>query len=299
MIVASRRDLVRSAIGRALRVRQAADIPLWDAVCPYDLAEQRGVEVRFQALASFDGMRAGDSGGSTIVVSSLRPPGRKAFTCAHELGHEVFDHGVQFDELVGSRDAPRQDEPEEIIADAFAGFLLMPKSAVEHGLAVRGWRLASCGPREIYSLASWLGVGYTTLIWHLQCGLRTLEANRADELRKVRLPRIRKEILRHDCPGELMIVDSHWAGRPVDIQVDDIALMPAGGRAEGTCIEAAPEATGRVLVRGVTPGIGRLILEESGWSGFVRVSRRDYVGRNKYRHLEEINDEQAVCRDRP
>jgi hypothetical protein len=291
MIVASRRDLVRSAIGRALRVRQAANIPLWDAVCPFDLAEQRGVEVRFQALASFDGMRGGDSDGSTIVVSSLRPPGRKAFTCAHELGHEIFDHGVQFDELVGCRDTPRQNQPEEIVADAFAGFLLMPKSAVEYGLVVRGWDLATCDPREIYSLASWLGVGYTTLIWHLQCGLRILQANRADELRKVRLPRIRKEFLGRDCHGELVIVDSHWRGRPLDIQVDDIALMPKGGRAEGTCIAAAPDAAGRIMVRGVTPGIGRLILEESDWSAFVRVSRRDYVGRNRYRHLEEIDDE--------
>ena len=291
MIVAPRRNLVRSAINRALRVRQAANIPLWDAICPFDLAEQRGVEVRFQALASFDGMRAGDSGGSTIIVSSLRPPGRKAFTCAHELGHDVFDHGVQFDELVGCREAPRQNEPDEITADAFAGFLLMPKSAVEHGLAVRGSHLAACGPPEIYSLASWLGVGYTTVIWHLQSGLRTLGANRADELRKARLPRIRKEILGHDCPGELVIVDSNWRGRPVDIQADDIALMPAGGRAEGTCIEAVPDATGRVVVRGVTPGIGRLILEQSDWSAFVRVSRRDYVGRNRYRHLEEIDNE--------
>jgi hypothetical protein len=288
MIGPGRRDLVRSAIAHALRVRQAANIPFWDAVCPFDLAEQRGVEVRFQALASFDGVRSGDS---KIVVSSLRPPGRKAFTCAHELAHEVFDHGVQFDEFVECRDAPRKDEPEEIIADAFAGFLLMPKSAVEHGLAVRKWHLTSCGPAEIYSLASWLGVGYTSLTWHLQCGLRMLGASRAEELRNARLPRIREEILGRACPRELVIVDSHWRGRPVDIQVDDFALMPANGRAEGSCVEAAPDATGRVLVRGVTPGIGRLILEESGWSSFVRVSRRDYVGRNKYRHLEESNDE--------
>ncbi|MCH8854175.1 MAG: ImmA/IrrE family metallo-endopeptidase [Planctomycetes bacterium] len=291
MIVASRKDLVRSAIVEALRVRREADFRLCDAVCPFDLAERNGIEVRFQALASFDGMRSGDFDGSTIVISSLRPPGRKAFTCAHELGHEVFDHGVQFDELVECREAQRKNEPEEMIADAFAGFLLMPKSAVEHGLAVRGLPIASCGPREIYALASWLGVGYTTLIWHLQCGLRLLGATRANELRKVRLSRIRKEFLGYDCPGELVIVDSHWRGRPVDIQVDDLALMPAGGRAEGTCIEAAPDATGRVLVRGVTPGIGRLILEESGWSSFIRVSRRDYVGRNKYRHLEETDDE--------
>ncbi|MCH8146631.1 MAG: ImmA/IrrE family metallo-endopeptidase [Planctomycetes bacterium] len=291
MIATSRIELVRSAITRALRVRRAAKIELQDAVCPFDLAEKRGVEVRFQSLASFDGMRSVDSGASTIVVSSLRPPGRKAFTCAHELGHDVFDHGVQIDELVESRDTPREDEPEEILAHAFAGILLMPKSTVERGMAVRGWHLRSCGPQEIYSLASWLGVGYTTLISHLQYGLRLLEVSRADKLRKVRLPRLRKEILGEDCPSELVIVDSQWCGRPVDIQVDDIALMPAGGRAEGSCIEAVPDAAGRVLVRGVTPGIGRLILQESAWASFVRVSRREYVGRNKYRHLEEMDDD--------
>lgn len=291
MVLASRKDLVLSAISQALRLRKAANIPLSDAVCPFDLAEQHGVEVRFQALASFDGMRSWASDGSAIIVSSLRPPGRRSFTCAHELGHEVFDHGVQFDELLGCRDAPRQNEPEEIIADAFAGFLLMPKSAVEHALMVRGWQLALCTPREVYTLASWLGVGYTSLLWHLQCGLKLLGASRANELRRVRLPRIRKEFLGYDCPGELVIVDSHWCGRPVDIQVNDVALLPSGGRAEGICVEAAANTTGQVLVRGVTPGIGRLILEKSGWSGFVRVSRRDYVGRNKYRHLEETDDE--------
>ncbi len=291
MLLASRKDLVRNAISQALLLRKAANVPLADAVCPFDLAEQHGVEVRFQALASFDGMRGSDSNGSAIIVSSLRPPGRRSFTCAHELGHEVFDHGVQLDELLGSRDAPRQNEPEEIIADAFARFLLMPKSTVEQGLRVREMLLASIEPRDIYTLASWLGVGYTTLIWHLQCGLRMLGASSADELRKVRLPRIREEFLGYGCPGELVIVDSHWCGRPVDIQVNDVALLPSGGRAEGACVEAFPDAMGQVVVRGVTPGIGRLILEESGWSSFVRVSRRDYVGRNKYRHLEEIQDD--------
>lgn len=86
--------------------------------------------------------------------SFIASAGSKAFTCAHELGQEVSGHGVQFDEIVGCRGALRQNEPEEIIADAFARFLLMPKSAVEQDLAVRGWHLTSCGPREIYSLAS-------------------------------------------------------------------------------------------------------------------------------------------------
>lgn len=291
MTVPTRRELVGIAIKRALQVKRKVGISLWDAISPFYAAEHCGVEVRFQALASAEGMRGGEGVEPTIVISSLRPPGRQAFTCAHELAHELFGHGVQIDELVELRDAPRQNEPEEIIANAFAGGLLMPKVAVEHGLNVRGWSVVSCGPHEFFALASWLGVGYTTLLWHMQSTLRLLDAGRAEKLRKVQPGRIRQKILGETCSGELVIVDAHWCGRPVDMQVDDFALMPAGGRTEGTCIEAAPDATGRVLVRGVTPGIGRLILEESGWSSFVRVSRRDYVGRNKYRHLEEAEDD--------
>ena len=291
MTMLSRRELTQSAIARALRARREADVPLWDAACPFDLAERLGVEVRFQALASAEGMRGGDGSRYTIVVSSLRPSGRQAFTCAHELAHEIFDHGVRIDELVDLRDTPRRNEPEEIIADAFAGALLMPKVAVDRGMALRGWNVGTCGPREMYGLANWLGVGYTTLISHLQHGLRTIDGTRAETLRRVWPAFIRQEILGSKPSGNLLIVDSHWRGRPVDIQIDDLVLMPPDGCAAGDCIGVESDESDRVLLRGITPGIGRLSIEDQGWSSFVRVSRHGYVGRNCYRHLEEADED--------
>jgi Zn-dependent peptidase ImmA (M78 family) len=73
------------------------------------LAEQEGVEVRFSALPSAEGIYS--PGKPVIVVSSLRPAGRQAYTGAHELGHHIYGHGEQFDELVEDRGKSRRWDP--------------------------------------------------------------------------------------------------------------------------------------------------------------------------------------------
>ena len=95
----NRRAIARQAMAAALRTRLSVGYGLDHAVCVYDLAEKLGVEVRFLDLPSMEGMYSSASG-PTIIVSSLRPPGRRAFTCAHELGHHNRSDGVEIDELV-------------------------------------------------------------------------------------------------------------------------------------------------------------------------------------------------------
>ena len=73
-------------MAEALRVRTRAGLGLEEAVCVYDLAEHLGIEVRFTDIPSMEGMYYLASEPS-IILSSLRPPGRRVFTCAHELGH--------------------------------------------------------------------------------------------------------------------------------------------------------------------------------------------------------------------
>ena len=101
-----RRAIARTAMAAALRTRLFVGYRLDHAVCVYDLAEKLGVEVRFLDLPSMEGMYSSASG-PTIIVSSLRPPGRRAFTCAHELGHHNRSDGVEIDELVEQWDKPR------------------------------------------------------------------------------------------------------------------------------------------------------------------------------------------------
>ena len=119
-----------------------------------------------------------------IIVSSLRPPGRQAFTCAHELGHHAYGHGEQFDELVEERGKASHTTPKNLRRIVLPSALLMPKTAVLKGMAVRGWNPKNLSPEQVYALASWLGVGYTTLIGNMHWGMGLLSGIKQRRLKK-------------------------------------------------------------------------------------------------------------------
>src|SRR5258707_13572991 len=91
------RDLARQGLRGALETRRQAKVSKAEPICVYDLAERLGVEVKFCSGNSFGGMFAKAS--KTVLVPALRPPGRQAFTCGHELGHWYFGHGTHIDDL--------------------------------------------------------------------------------------------------------------------------------------------------------------------------------------------------------
>ena len=74
------------------------------------------------------------------------------------------------------------------------------------------------------------------------------------------------------------------------MEVDDLIFIRGEAQSEGACIEPSSDVEHGRVFRAARPGIGRL---EAGTtsSAFVRVSRRDYVGRALYRHWEEAGDE--------
>ena len=272
----------------ALRTRQAVGFGLDHAVCIYDLAGKLGVEVRFVDLPSMEGMYS-PAPSPTIIISSLRPPGRRAFTCAHELGHHRWGDGEEIDELLEQWDRPRFDA-KEFKADCFAGTLLMPKMAVSKAFAVRGWRLEESSPAQVYLVAGYFGVGYTTLIHHLRSALQILPKERAQALLRVRPRNAQSLLLGLQMPHRVVEVDAHWIGRAVDVEVEDLIFVRSEAKSEGTCIEPSLDVENGRFFRAARPGIGRLEIS-TAWSAFVRVSRREYVGRSMYRHLEEADDE--------
>jgi hypothetical protein len=241
-----------------------------------------------------EGMYCKDTGPS-IVVSSLRPAGRQAYTGGHELGHHAFGHGTRIDELLG--DGGRgSDEEEEFLADCFAGFLLMPKAAVVRGFAGRGWDPATATPEQVFTVAGWLGVGYDALITHMQASVRLLDRRRATALRKDTPKKIKSGLLDLDCTEELLVADRHWEGRAIDIQVGDAILAMPGVTIEHPGLAATPGNLFNAVLRGTVPGQGRIYDPATGWAAFVRVSRRGYVGRARFRHLEEADDDESTDR---
>src|SRR5581483_3087522 len=277
-----RRRLALRASSVALRVRQQYGIAPDQPCCVYDLAERMGVEVRFAELPSAEGVYS--PGKPVAIVSSLRPPGRQAFTCAHELGHHIHGHGEQFDELIEERGKRRRYDAKEFEADCFASALLMPKTAILKGLALRGWSPKTISAPQMYALSSWLGVGYATLIGNMQWGMNLLERNQAEALGKLKGPQIRESIVGCECKEHLIVVDEAWLGRPIDAQVGDALILPSAVVIEGDVVEPRDTDQGSPLVRAVRPGIGRSLIRNTAWAQYIRVSRKQFTGLARFRH---------------
>lgn len=284
-----RRRLALLAARRAYEVRRAAKIPLDHSCCVYDVVENAGVEVRFADLPSMEGVYYPSK--PAIVVSSLRPQGRQAFSCAHEFGHHTYGHGEQFDELIEDRIDRRKYDPKEFEAECFAAALLMPKTAVLKGFADRSFHPATLTAEQVYRLASWLGVGYTTLLNHLARVLHLISLGQFIALEKVRLPAIRKGLLGSKCNEHLVVADEAWSGRPIDAQVSDMILLPPEAELEGTVLEVLRRNRTMCVARASKPGIGRVILAGTIWAHYTRISRNHFSGMARFRHLEEVDDE--------
>lgn len=274
----------RSAVTAALRLRSRHGHAPEQPICPIDLALAEGVDVRFECIKSLEGMYTPD--GPLIILGSLRPRGRRSYTCAHELGHHVFGHGLRIDELLADESVEvSTSDDAEFIADRFAAALLMPKLAVLHAFSVRSWNIATATAEQIYSVAGLLGVGYTTLIGYIEGTLRMLSASAARELRKTSPKTIRSRVLGEDAAAGLIVVDEFWSGRIVDAEVGDAIVVPSGVTFDGSALEPVNGE----LLRAKAPGTARL--HHAGWSVTVRISRAAYTGLAVYRHLEEADDD--------
>ena len=276
--------MAQAAFAAALRMRKDAGHRLDEAICVYDLAERLGIEVRFTDIPSMEGMLYCNPE-PIIIVTSLRPSGRRSFTCAHELGHFHYEHGTTVDKLVGKSPKIGFDS-KEFIADSFAGALLMPKMAVQRAFALRNWSIESSTPGQIYTVSNYFGVGYSTLVHHLSKSLRLLPSYRAEQFLKVGPRRAQAQVIGWQSKDKVWMVDPYWSGRAIDVEIGDLILAQGETYYEGSCLEGVEVSGNRRLFRACQPGLGR-VCNASGWSSFVRVSRRAFIGRSIFRHLAE------------
>lgn len=281
----TRRTLASSAIRAALRVRQRANIPLDCPVCPYDLCEGLGIEVRFVDIPSLEGLYV-KRDPPLILIAADRPPGRQAFTCAHELGHHTFNHGTRADFVCVNE--PRRSPDTEYLADIFAAFLLMPKSTVLTGFRCRGWEPHEATEPEVYIVATWLGVSYEAFATHLARSLGLIKRTRLEQLLRVRPQQLRRRLLGRDLPGALTVVDDCWKQRAVDVRVGDHVLVPVGSVCTNGLLDLSADHPSGLVFRAIRPGIGSLTLPSGVVA--VRVRRLRYAGRAVFRHLEDSED---------
>jgi Zn-dependent peptidase ImmA (M78 family) len=283
--------LIDLALDRSLDVRMSAGADVKSPICVFDLCDALSVRLKFVDL-NMEGLYVrGRDGTAEILVSSLRPLPRRVFTCGHELGHHVFGHGFSVDQMVERMEETANFDPNEFLVDTFAGFLLMPTIGIRRAFAVRGWRHQTASPEQLFTVACSFGVGYETLIAHMTFSLRMYSQAQRKLLLKDGPKSIRRRILGAESSDPLVIVDDHWQLPTIDLEVGTRVLLPRNTAVAGNHLASERQTPSGNLYRAERPGITRVTNEKSEWAAFVRVSRYQFAGLSRYRHLEEEEDE--------
>ncbi|QVW35322.1 ImmA/IrrE family metallo-endopeptidase [Geobacter sulfurreducens] len=271
-------------------MRLFAKIPHTAPIDPIETSIKYGCQVRFMSLASLDGMYSPEPG-PVIFLGSERPAGRRAYTCAHELAHHVFKHGMCMDELNAQKNSSIEKSPEEYLADLFAGHMLMSKPVVCHALKERGLKASSLLPVQIFGLANYFGVGYGTVVNHLAYSLQMITHPFAEALLKVQPKQIKAQFSTA-ADSEVILVDYHWLHRAVDLEVGDTVVLPKNTEVEAANrLRVIGERDHCSIHQATAAGYARAFSAENDWAVNIRISRKYYAGLAQYRFLEEVGEE--------
>lgn len=285
----NRRTLATKALEGAVATRARANLDQHSPICVYKLCQTLGVVVRFNDI-NMEGMYQRGIP-PRIHLSALRPLPRRTYNCAHELGHHIFGHASSIDQLrEEAREHPHM-EPKEFLADAFAGFLLMPIIGLRRAFAVRRWTPETATCLQIFTIACDFGVGYNTLLTHLSVGVKMISRARCTALQRVSPKTLRTEILGVSSEYPLVLADRQWLGPTLDTEVKTLVVLPHETNVTGDALVPAGTVGCGRLFQAVHPGVVQARTASGDWAIFVRISRQAYVGLAQYRHLDDDPDE--------
>lgn len=271
----------RAVAKKALEFRQASGVNFEVPCDIYETIARHGVDLQFVDIPSLEGMYLEEAEAERICVCSHRPVGRQHFTAAHELGHHVLGHGTSFDAVMDEFGESTDLTPDELAADAFARYLLMPQRAVQVAFRGRGFELASLEPVDVYRAACWLGVGYGTLLNQMFYSLGLLNPSDHKRLIRVSPKSIRAELAPNLANCDVWLVDGLWADKRLHVQIGDVIL----GLDSGLTTKLLTELGHRTYI---AQAVGESTFPiTAGGALTICVSQAAYVGFYEYRYLPE------------
>lgn len=227
-----------------------------------------------------------------ILVNSGLPRGARRHTAAHEFGHHLLRHsttvddgstidiGIAVDPLPESG-APRRWTDQEMGAEAFAAWFLMPRRVVAVALRLLG-RDRPESALDVYRLSVILGTSYATTLRHLP-NLKLASPRDTNAWLKVPPGRLKARLDRGveppaDRRRDVLVVGAPLSGVPVQAETGDRLVLPGVTAAQVRPPEwlvAAGTTTGAEFADGVAldvvdlaePHTGLLTVEaEVGWT---------------------------------
>ncbi len=280
-----RRALILEGAEAASAARERLGLDLIAPIDIYAAAKALDVRVRFLDISMEGFYLKGPP--PRVMLSALRPLARRAFTCAHEIGHHWFGHGSTIDEL---QDDERSDSqiPEEVLANAFASFMLMPTIGLRRAFSSRGWKLSNVTPAQMLTVASEFGVGYRTLLAQLSVTLNDIQPDVRAELEKWTPQEIRQKLLGKNNATGLVILDESHKTASVDLEQGYALAVPTDASVFGAVLTQLQSIPDFDVYRAVSRGKATVTTPQ--WEAEARVAPKKFIGPAEYRFLEDPDE---------
>lgn len=277
--------LYTTAIRKASELRIKLGLDLFEPINIYDVCSSLGIDVRFVDI-NMEGLYLNNSGATQILLSSLRPFPRRVFTCAHELGHHIFNHGLKVDIISDEYEVSSVKSSDEILVDAFAAALLMPVGGIQAEFTKRNLSFQSARPIDFYTISSIFGIGYQTLITHCKVN-RLINDSKSSELSKLTPAKIFKTHFGDEEETSFFkIIDEKCNAQPFDLESSNYLVLPSDFIADEEFLEKKREAEVGALFLAKKPGISSVYSNKTEIGYFIRIQSQNYIGFAEYRHLE-------------
>ena len=278
-------QLYTSAIRKASEIRLKLNLDLFQPVNIYDICSVMDIDVQFVDI-NMEGNYVNKMGIPRILLSCLRPFPRRVFTCAHELGHHVFNHGLKIDLISDENEDASFKSHDEKIVDAFAAALLMPIGGIQSEFLKRNLSFSRAKPIEFYTISSIFGVGFQTLVTHCKVN-QLINDSKSIELLKFTPAKIFKA--EFGDVGEksfFKIIDSESELKSIDLEVANHIVLPSDFVVDDNFLEKKNETRIGSLFIAKKPGISSVCSNKNDISYFIRIQPKNYIGYAEYRHLE-------------
>ena len=160
------RNHVLKGVGEATRLHQDLDLKTKvlnsnGYIDVFKAALELDVVLLFQKLEGILGAYLVEDGVPGILVTNQRSLGIQRFTAAHELGHFFMNHNPSLDSEKRIKGSTKENEPQEIEANAFASEFLSPRWLISYHAKKQNWNKESLSnPINVYQLSLRMGMSF-------------------------------------------------------------------------------------------------------------------------------------------
>jgi Zn-dependent peptidase ImmA (M78 family) len=214
-----RQQLAVMAIGAAHKAHKEFGVDPTSRVDVFGVLRDVGAHVFFRPLRSIYGayLPTGEMLPGLLINSNL-PLSVQRYTAAHEFGHLYLGHKtISLEKEVDFVPERRSGiDNDEIVAETFGAFFLMPKALVMGSMRELDVHRERVTPADAYLMALRMGTSYAATINQLQT-LKLLRPAQATELRKHAPKEIKEKLNDEQAAGrhDIWLLDEHWNGKEI------------------------------------------------------------------------------------